>query len=71
MLAVYSGSKAFLATFSSALAAEVKQHNITVEHLNTFFVASVSPLGSPASPSTLTDIYGCRSPSCPRPVSLP
>jgi short-subunit dehydrogenase len=40
MLAAYSGSKAFLATFTSALAEEVKQHNITVEHLNAFFVAS-------------------------------
>jgi 17beta-estradiol 17-dehydrogenase / very-long-chain 3-oxoacyl-CoA reductase len=40
MLAVYSGTKAFLATFSAALGAEVKQHNIVVEHLNTYFVVS-------------------------------
>ncbi|KAG6884998.1 hypothetical protein C0993_006649 [Termitomyces sp. T159_Od127] len=38
MLAVYSGTKAFLATFTSALAEEVKAHNITVEHVNTYFV---------------------------------
>jgi len=38
MLAPYSGSKAFLATFTSALAEEVKQHNIIVEHVNTYFV---------------------------------
>ncbi|KAF8635192.1 hypothetical protein AX17_003968 [Amanita inopinata Kibby_2008] len=40
MLATYSGTKAFLATFSSALGEELKQHNITVEHLNTYFVVS-------------------------------
>ncbi|KAF5345348.1 hypothetical protein D9758_008464 [Tetrapyrgos nigripes] len=40
MLAPYSGTKAFLATFTSALAEEVKQHNITVEHVNTYFVVS-------------------------------
>jgi len=40
MLATYSGTKAFLATFSSALAAEVHAHNIIVEHVNTFFVVS-------------------------------
>jgi len=40
MLATYSGTKAFLATFSSALGEEVKQHNIVVEHVNTYFVVS-------------------------------
>ncbi|KAG6889104.1 hypothetical protein C0995_003673 [Termitomyces sp. Mi166 len=40
MLAVYSGTKAFLATFTSALAEEVRAHNITVEHVNTYFVVS-------------------------------
>ncbi|THU89383.1 3-ketoacyl-CoA reductase [Dendrothele bispora CBS 962.96] len=40
MLAPYSGSKAFLATFTSALAEEMKQHNIVVEHVNTYFVVS-------------------------------
>ncbi|KAF8637980.1 hypothetical protein AX16_010612 [Volvariella volvacea WC 439] len=40
MLATYSGTKAFLATFTSALGEEVKQHNIVVEHVNTYFVVS-------------------------------
>ncbi|KAF5386193.1 hypothetical protein D9615_002289 [Tricholomella constricta] len=40
MLATYSGTKAFLATFTSALAEEVKSHNIIVEHVNTYFVVS-------------------------------
>ena len=38
MLATYSGTKAFLSTFSSALGEEVRKDNITVEHLNTYFV---------------------------------
>jgi short-subunit dehydrogenase len=38
MLATYSGTKAFLATFSAALGEEVRQHNIVVEHINTYFV---------------------------------
>jgi NAD(P)-dependent dehydrogenase (short-subunit alcohol dehydrogenase family) len=41
MLATYSGSKAFLSTFTSALAEEVRGHNITVEHVNTYFVVSI------------------------------
>ncbi|KAJ7640422.1 3-ketoacyl-CoA reductase [Mycena polygramma] len=40
MLATYSGTKAFLATFTSALAEEVRGHNILVEHVNTYFVVS-------------------------------
>jgi len=40
MLATYSGTKAFLATFTSALAEEVKSKNIVVEHVNTYFVVS-------------------------------
>ncbi|KAJ7152956.1 3-ketoacyl-CoA reductase [Mycena filopes] len=40
MLATYSGAKAFLATFTSALAEEVRAHNIVVEHVNTYFVVS-------------------------------
>ncbi|KAJ7764893.1 3-ketoacyl-CoA reductase [Mycena metata] len=40
MLATYSGTKAFLATFTSALAEEVRAHNIVVEHVNTYFVVS-------------------------------
>jgi short-subunit dehydrogenase len=38
MLATYTGTKAFLSTFTSALAEEVKSHNIIVEHVNTYFV---------------------------------
>ncbi|KAJ7074551.1 3-ketoacyl-CoA reductase [Mycena amicta] len=40
MLAAYSGTKAFLSTFTSALADEVRQHKIVVEHVNTHFVVS-------------------------------
>ncbi|KAF8070405.1 3-ketoacyl-CoA reductase [Lyophyllum atratum] len=40
MLATYSGTKAFLATFTSALAEEVRAHNVIVEHVNTYFVVS-------------------------------
>ncbi|KAH0835497.1 hypothetical protein J3R83DRAFT_9166 [Lanmaoa asiatica] len=40
MLATYSGSKAFVSTFTSALAEEVRAHNIIVQHLNTYFVVS-------------------------------
>ncbi|KAJ6603143.1 3-ketoacyl-CoA reductase [Mycena sp. CBHHK59/15] len=40
MLATYSGTKAFLATFTSALAEEVRGHNVVVEHVNTYFVVS-------------------------------
>ena len=40
MLATYSGTKAFLATFTSALAEEVRKDNITVEHVNTYFVVN-------------------------------
>lgn len=38
MLAPYSAAKAFIATFTSALAEEVRQDNITVEYINTYFV---------------------------------
>jgi 17beta-estradiol 17-dehydrogenase / very-long-chain 3-oxoacyl-CoA reductase len=38
MLATYTGAKAFLWTFTSALSEEVKRHNIIVEHVNTYFV---------------------------------
>jgi len=51
MLATYSGTKAFLATFTSALAEEVKKDNITVEHVNTYFV--VSKLSKIRKPSAL------------------
>jgi NAD(P)-dependent dehydrogenase (short-subunit alcohol dehydrogenase family) len=38
MLAVYSGSKAFLRTWSDSLTAELTPKGITVEHVNTYFV---------------------------------
>ncbi|KIJ65804.1 hypothetical protein HYDPIDRAFT_174673 [Hydnomerulius pinastri MD-312] len=40
MLATYSATKAFVCTFSSALAEEVRQHNIFVQNTNTYFVVS-------------------------------
>jgi len=51
MLATYSGTKAFLSTFTDALAEEVKQHNITAVHVNTYFV--VSKLSKIRKPSML------------------
>ncbi|KAJ7594608.1 3-ketoacyl-CoA reductase [Mycena floridula] len=51
MLATYSGTKAFLSTFSSALGEEVKSHKIVVEHVNTYFV--VSKLSKIRKPSLL------------------
>lgn len=48
MLQTYSATKAFLATFSTALAEEVKQHRITVEHLNAYFIVNnLSPCCTP------------------------
>ncbi|KAJ3569603.1 hypothetical protein NP233_g4951 [Leucocoprinus birnbaumii] len=47
MLATYSGTKAFLATFTSALAEEVRKDNIVVEHLNTYFVVRVEAVQDP------------------------
>jgi 17beta-estradiol 17-dehydrogenase / very-long-chain 3-oxoacyl-CoA reductase len=44
MLATYSGTKAFLATFSSALAEEVRAHDVLVENLNTYFVVRLLTL---------------------------
>lgn len=38
MLAVYSGSKSFLRTWSDSLTAELTPKGITVEHVNTYFV---------------------------------
>ncbi|KAF8895715.1 3-ketoacyl-CoA reductase [Gymnopilus junonius] len=51
MLAAYSGTKSFLSTFSSALGEEVKKDNITVEHVNTYFV--VSKLSKIRKPSVM------------------
>lgn len=38
MLAVYSGSKAFLRTWSDALSAELAPKGVVVEHANTYYV---------------------------------
>lgn len=40
MLATYSGTKAFVDTFSTALAEEVKNHGVTVQCINPYFVVS-------------------------------
>lgn len=57
MLAAYSGSKAFLSTFTSALAEEVKSQNIVVEHVNTYFVVRII--------IQIWIIYADYSPRCP------
>jgi 17beta-estradiol 17-dehydrogenase / very-long-chain 3-oxoacyl-CoA reductase len=44
MLATYSGTKAFVSTFTCALAEEVRAHNIVVQNLNTYFVVCVSTI---------------------------
>jgi len=54
MLATYSGTKAFVSTFTSALAEEVKAHGITVQHLNTFYV--VSKMSKMSKSSTLVPL---------------
>lgn len=41
MLATYSGTKAFVSIFTSALAEEVRAHNIIVQNLNTYFVVCI------------------------------
>ena len=41
LLATYSGSKSFMSTFTTALAEEVKRHNIVVQYLNTYYVVSL------------------------------
>jgi 17beta-estradiol 17-dehydrogenase / very-long-chain 3-oxoacyl-CoA reductase len=49
LLAVYSGSKAFLSTWSQALGSELEGTGVTVELLNTYFVVSIVRLLSSAS----------------------
>lgn len=44
MLATYSASKAFLATWTQALGKEVESKGITVQLLNTYFVVRSDPL---------------------------
>ena len=50
MLAVYSGSKAFLRIWSDALSAELAPKGVVVEHANTYYV--VRPRLSPFSLSS-------------------
>jgi len=56
MLAVYSGSKAFLRTWSDALAAELGPKGVLVEHVNTYYVvrppSCPTSLPSPAPPTS-------------------
>jgi 17beta-estradiol 17-dehydrogenase / very-long-chain 3-oxoacyl-CoA reductase len=42
MLATYSGSKSFVATWSQALAEEYRKKGIVVQLVNTFFVVRES-----------------------------
>jgi 17beta-estradiol 17-dehydrogenase / very-long-chain 3-oxoacyl-CoA reductase len=51
MLATYSGSKAFLAAWSSALAEEYRCKGIAVQLVNTFFVVRPNFPFSPAPPT--------------------
>lgn len=58
MLATYSASKAFLTTFTSALADELKSQGIIVQHLNTFYVVSkMSKLRKPSPLVPLPSTY--------------
>lgn len=52
MLAVYSGSKAFLSTWSQALADEYKSRGIVVQLVNTYFVVRSRLSGSEATANT-------------------
>ncbi|THH16063.1 hypothetical protein EW146_g4525 [Bondarzewia mesenterica] len=58
MLATYGASKAFLAAFSDALAAELAPKGITVEHANTYFVvSSMSKIRRPSLLIPLSSSY--------------
>ncbi|KAF8331357.1 3-ketoacyl-CoA reductase [Cantharellus anzutake] len=58
MLATYSGSKAFLSTWSQALAEELKSRGITVQLINTFFVVSaMSKIRKPTLSTPLPNAY--------------
>ena len=58
MLATYGASKAFLATFSDALAAELGPKGVTVEHSNTYFVvSSMSKIRRPSLLIPLPNAY--------------
>jgi short-subunit dehydrogenase len=43
MLAVYSGSKAYLRTWSNSLTAELAPKGVVVEHVNTYYVVRPFP----------------------------
>jgi hypothetical protein len=64
MLATYSGTKAFLATFTSALAEEVRSHGIVVQHLNTYFVVR-NILSESLHLTTSLLLSSSRFPRCP------
>ncbi|KAI0790848.1 3-ketoacyl-CoA reductase [Abortiporus biennis] len=58
MLAVYSGTKSFLSSFSSSLAEEVKSKGVDVECLNTYFVVSnLSKIRKPSAMVPTPKVY--------------
>ena len=58
MLATYSASKAFLTTFTAALADELESDGILVQHLNAFYVVSnMSKLRKPSLLAPLPSNY--------------
>ena len=69
MLATYAGSKAFLSTYTTALAEEAKPYNIVVEHVNAFYVVSLFRLRLPLPSPTQT--LSTRSLTCPNSVNPP
>jgi NAD(P)-dependent dehydrogenase (short-subunit alcohol dehydrogenase family) len=61
MLATYSGSKSFVATWSQALAEEYKKKGIVVQLVNTFFVVRDGQIMTRLSPKVTV-----RYPTCQR-----
>jgi len=58
MLATYSGSKAFLSTWTQALGEELKSKGIVVQLVNTFFVVSaMSKIRKPTLATPLPSVY--------------
>jgi len=53
MLAVYSGSKAFLRTWSDALSAEMTPKGVVVEHANTYYVVRFCLYPFPSPPTVV------------------
>jgi hypothetical protein len=64
MLAVYSGSKAFLRTWSDALTAELTPKGITVEHANTYFVVRLLSLLFSSRTTLNASVRSCRLRPC-------